>query len=473
MLRPARLELVEQLVGDGEVAAPGADPQVGLVLAVVVGPAGHRETVAGGQLAVAAPLLGRVARRTRTRGRRARRRRGRRRSRRARRCRGRATTGGPAPSPRRTRARARSTPPARAARARSTPAGPWPASGRTPPGSSSTYPFRMRTRAMCGRPTEPGAGLGQDLVDGDVDAVARAGTRRSARCGRPDRPGARPDGLAAARVSRRRSTRAGASCRGRAPRARTRSRTPRTSRSPCVAAAARASGKMLEGVVIGERERRQSRRRAQHAQPQRAGRSRPTIGRVAMQVDHAVSPTFCALERCGLRGAGPGARPARPPLQVRQHLRGRRRDVAVVGDDPHLGRERLLVGIGHAGELGNLAGARLGVQPLHVSFLAYVDRGIDEDLDEVVDLSPDLVADVAVGRDRRRDRYHAVAGEDRRHPADAADVGVAVLLRESEPLRTGSGAPRRRRGARPGGPAGAARRPPPRRWCSSRRPRAR
>ena len=57
------------------------------------------------------------------------------------------------------------------------------------------------------------------------------------------------------------------------------------------------------------------------------------------------------------------------------------------------------------------------------------------DLDEVVDPAAHLVAHRPVRRDRGGHRDDAVAGEQARDAPDAADVGVAVLLREAEPLR--------------------------------------
>ena len=94
-----------------------------------------------------------------------------------------------------------------------------------------------------------------------------------------------------------------------------------------------------------------------------------------------------------------------------------------------------LVRIGHAGELGDLAGPGLGVQALHVARLAVFERGRDVDFDEVVDPAAHLVTDGAVGGDRRGDRHHAVAREQRRDETDPEDVRVAVGLGETEPLR--------------------------------------
>src|SRR5438105_14002241 len=57
------------------------------------------------------------------------------------------------------------------------------------------------------------------------------------------------------------------------------------------------------------------------------------------------------------------------------------------------------------------------------------------DLDEMRRPAPNLVAHRAIRRDRRSDGHDPVAGQHRRDPSDAADVLVAVGLREPEPLR--------------------------------------
>ena len=53
-----------------------------------------------------------------------------------------------------------------------------------------------------------------------------------------------------------------------------------------------------------------------------------------------------------------------------------------LGVDVELGRERLLVGIGDAGEALDLAGAGLLVEPLDVAALALLDGGAHMDLNE-------------------------------------------------------------------------------------------
>src|SRR4029077_18223906 len=63
------------------------------------------------------------------------------------------------------------------------------------------------------------------------------------------------------------------------------------------------------------------------------------------------------------------------------------------------------------------------------------DRAAHVDLDEVGGLCAHLVADFAIGRDRRRDRHPAAARYEPRHVSDAPDVGVAILFGEAEAFR--------------------------------------
>ena len=123
-------------------------------------------------------------------------------------------------------------------------------------------------------------------------------------------------------------------------------------------------------------------------------------------------------------------------LEVGEDLLRRLLGRLVLGLDHQLGVLRRLVGVGDAGELLDLAGAGLRVEALDVALLADLDRGLDVGLDEAaVHHLARLVADLAVGRDRGGDHRHAVAGQQVGDERDAADVGVAVLLREAEALR--------------------------------------
>jgi hypothetical protein len=57
--------------------------------------------------------------------------------------------------------------------------------------------------------------------------------------------------------------------------------------------------------------------------------------------------------------------------------------------------EGRLVGVVEARELGDLAGAGLGVEALDVALLAHLERRRHVDLDEAVDLGAQLVAATA------------------------------------------------------------------------------
>ena len=111
-------------------------------------------------------------------------------------------------------------------------------------------------------------------------------------------------------------------------------------------------------------------------------------------------------------------------------------DGAAGGVDADVGVLGLLVGGGDAGELGDLAGAGLGVEALAVAALALLERRGHVDEEEgaagVLDHLPHLLAGLVERRDRAADRDAAVAGDLGRHPADAADVGLAVGLGEGE-----------------------------------------
>ena len=111
-------------------------------------------------------------------------------------------------------------------------------------------------------------------------------------------------------------------------------------------------------------------------------------------------------------------------------------DGAAGGVDADVGVLRLLVGGGDAGELGDLAAAGLGVEALAVAALALLERGGDVDEEEraagLVDHGADLLAGLVEGGDGADDREAAVAGDLGGDPADAADVGLAVRLREGQ-----------------------------------------
>ena len=111
-------------------------------------------------------------------------------------------------------------------------------------------------------------------------------------------------------------------------------------------------------------------------------------------------------------------------------------DGAAGGVDADVGVLRLLVGRGDAGELGDLAAAGLGVEALAVAALALLQRGGHVDEEEgaagLVDHGADLLAGLVEGGDRADHGQAAVAGDLGGDPADAADVGLAVLLGEGQ-----------------------------------------
>ena len=100
------------------------------------------------------------------------------------------------------------------------------------------------------------------------------------------------------------------------------------------------------------------------------------------------------------------------------------------------GFERLLVRIADAGEVLDDRRRAPSCRGPSCRAPRDVDRALDVDLDEAASAFARTSSRiVAVGRDRGRDRDDAVAREQVRDEADAADVRVAVLLREAEALR--------------------------------------
>src|SRR5688500_11536516 len=93
-----------------------------------------------------------------------------------------------------------------------------------------------------------------------------------------------------------------------------------------------------------------------------------------------------------------------------------------LGVDDQLGVLRLLIRIGDARELLDLALEGLLVQALDVTLGARLDRRLDVHLDEAVaHHRARLAADLAIGRDRGGDHADAVARQevgDERDPAD-------------------------------------------------------
>src|SRR5918993_2316374 len=93
---------------------------------------------------------------------------------------------------------------------------------------------------------------------------------------------------------------------------------------------------------------------------------------------------------------------------------------------------RWLVGVRDAGELLYLPGEGFLVETLDVPLCAHLQRSIDEDLDEVYDPAPHLVARFFVGRDGADDHTHPVAGQEVCHKAYSEHVYVAVVPGEGK-----------------------------------------
>src|SRR5262249_21910302 len=108
------------------------------------------------------------------------------------------------------------------------------------------------------------------------------------------------------------------------------------------------------------------------------------------------------------------------------------------GVDPQLGVYGWFVGVVDTGEVLELAGPRLLVEPLRVALLARLNRRVHVDLDKrqaALDVQgTHAVAVLAVGADEGGDRDDARVGEQLGDLADAADVLFAVLGRETQVL---------------------------------------
>src|SRR5918997_7055853 len=114
-------------------------------------------------------------------------------------------------------------------------------------------------------------------------------------------------------------------------------------------------------------------------------------------------------------------------LELLYDLAGALLGLLLVGLEDEVGGGGRLVGVGDAGELLDLPGESLLVEALDVPLGANLERGIDEDLDEVDDPAPHLIARLLVGRDGADDNTNPVASEQVRHEADPQDVYVAVV----------------------------------------------
>ena len=103
---------------------------------------------------------------------------------------------------------------------------------------------------------------------------------------------------------------------------------------------------------------------------------------------------------------------------------------------PELGVFRSLVGRTDPGEVGDLAGARLFVQPFWITLFTQIKCGVDEHFDEVAvaeafSRKPALGPE---GRDERNKRCQAGIHHQPGHFRHAADVLYAVGFREAQVL---------------------------------------
>src|SRR5260370_12641588 len=73
-----------------------------------------------------------------------------------------------------------------------------------------------------------------------------------------------------------------------------------------------------------------------------------------------------------------------------------------VAFDHQLGAQRLFIGVGYAGEEGDFALKRLGVQALFITLNQFLQRTFYIDLAKPPMLAPDFVADFAIRRGCRR-----------------------------------------------------------------------
>jgi hypothetical protein len=93
-----------------------------------------------------------------------------------------------------------------------------------------------------------------------------------------------------------------------------------------------------------------------------------------------------------------------------------------------------LVGVGDPGETLDLPRKRLLVEALDVALGGHLQGDVHENLDEVYDPAPHLIAGLLVGRDGRHYHRYPVAREQIGHEPDPQDVYVAILPAEAEPL---------------------------------------
>jgi hypothetical protein len=96
----------------------------------------------------------------------------------------------------------------------------------------------------------------------------------------------------------------------------------------------------------------------------------------------------------------------------------------------HRGLIRVIV----AGEVLDLAGFRLGPHTLDVALCADLSRGVDEDLDQVGHIGPEVIPDASVGAHDGTDDRRPIARKQVGYEPHAEHVGITVLAFEAEPF---------------------------------------
>src|SRR5919112_1793700 len=121
-------------------------------------------------------------------------------------------------------------------------------------------------------------------------------------------------------------------------------------------------------------------------------------------------------------------------LQLLYHLLGALLGRLLVGLEHEVGGVGRFVGVGDAGELFDLPRESLLVEAFHVPVGADLQRGVDEDLDEVHDPAPYLIPRLFIGRDGAHDHPDPVAREQVGDEPYPQDVYVAVVPGEAQAL---------------------------------------
>lgn len=120
------------------------------------------------------------------------------------------------------------------------------------------------------------------------------------------------------------------------------------------------------------------------------------------------------------------------PIYVINDLLGAFFGCALGGVEADFGMERRLVGVVDAGEAFEFAAAGFGVEAFHITAFALFERGIDEDLDELIgadaiDHLAHGVAGVAEGADDGANHDSVVPDDFGSDKANPKDIGIAIF----------------------------------------------